>query len=350
MAIPEIRDGLSYDDVLIQPQRSTVNSRSEVDLSAELAPGLELSLPITGAAMDTVTETTLATALSAEGGLGVIHRFLPPAEQADMITRVRSEGQRAAGAVGIADGFHHRAEVLADAGSAAIVVDVAHGHMERCIDAVADLAGSFDLPLIAGNVATGEGALDLAAAGADCVKVGVGPGSHCTTRRVAGAGVPQLTAVMDAVTALDGDGAQATVIADGGIQTSGGLTKALIAGADAVMLGGLLSGTTEAPGEVVDRENGKFKLSRGMASQEANDERTDRDLEIGASEGVAGLTPYRGDLSEVIGELAAGVRSGLSYCGGRTLPEARDGAVFIKCPPGAKKREGAHSGVLVRGD
>ena len=350
MPVPEIRDGLSYDDVLIQPQRSAVNSRSEVDLSVELAPGLDLSVPITGAAMDTVTETALATALSEEGGLGVIHRFLPPAEQAEMITRVRSDGQQVAGAVGIADGYHDRATALADAGSAAIVVDVAHGHMERCLDVISDLAGSFDLPLIAGNVATAEGALDLAAAGADCVKVGVGPGSHCTTRRVAGAGVPQLTAVMDTVTALDEADAQVTVIADGGIRTSGGLTKALIAGADAVMLGGLLSGTTEAPGDIVDRESGKFKISRGMASQEANAERTDRDLEIGASEGVAGLTPYRGDLSEVVGELAAGVRSGLSYCGGRTISEAREGAVFIKCPPGAKEREGAHGGVLVRGN
>ncbi len=350
MSVPEIRDGLSYDDVLIQPQRSAVNSRSEVDLSVELASGLDLSVPITGAAMDTVTETALAMALSEEGGLGVIHRFLPPAEQAEMITRVRNGGQQAAGAVGIADGYHDRAVALADAGSAAIVVDVAHGHMERCLDVISGLAESFDLPLIAGNVATAEGALDLAAAGADCVKVGVGPGSHCTTRRVAGAGVPQLTAVMDTVTALDEADAQVTVIADGGIRTSGGLTKALIAGADAVMLGGLLSGTTEAPGDILDRESGKFKISRGMASQEANAERTDRDLEIGASEGVAGLTPYRGDLSEVIGELAAGVRSGLSYCGGRTISEAREGAVFIKCPPGAKEREGAHGGVLVRGN
>lgn len=350
MDTPKIRDGLSYDDVLIQPQRSSVTSRSEVDLSVELAPDLELSLPITGAAMDTVTETDLAIALAEEGGLGVVHRFLPPAEQADMVGRVSDQGLQAAGSVGIADGFHARAQALTDADAAAIVVDVAHGHMDRCLDVVSDLAGSFDRPLVAGNVATGQGAVDLARAGADCVKVGVGPGSHCTTRRVAGAGVPQLTAVLDAVEALADDDADATVIADGGIQSSGGIAKALVAGADAVMLGGLLSGTAEAPGVVVDRDEGKYKISRGMASREANEERTDRDLEIGASEGVAGLTPYRGELSDVVGELAAGVRSGFSYCGGRTISEARDGAVFVRVSPGAKEREGAHGGVLVRGN
>jgi len=348
MTPPDIRDGLSYDDVLLVPQRSPVDSRSEVDLSTRLAPGLELELPVTSAAMDTVTEAALATALSRLGGLGVVHRFLEPAEQAAEVREVRAEGERVAAALGINEDAHDRATALVDAGVDALVVDVAHGHMERCLDAVAALDGSFDRPIVAGNVATAGGTRDLASAGADCVKVGVGPGSHCTTREVAGAGVPQLTAVMDAAdaaTELD-----VTVIADGGVRTSGGIAKALVAGADAVMLGGLFSGTAEAPGETVERDGRTYKVSRGMASKEANDGRPDKDLEIGASEGVAGLTPYRGTLAEVVDELAAGVRSGISYCGASTVAEARERAEFVRCSDGAKSRSGAHAGVLTRGE
>jgi IMP dehydrogenase len=350
MTSAAIRDGLSYDDVLLVPQRSPVDSRDEIDLSTTLAPGLDLELPITSAAMDTVTEADLAVALSAAGGFGVLHRFVSAAEQAAMVRDVHARDERVGAAVGIDEAFLDRANALVEAGVDALVVDVAHGHMERCLDAVEALDDTHpETPLIAGNVATAAGARDLALAGADCVKVGVGPGSHCTTREKTGAGVPQLTAVMDAASAATEAGA--TVIADGGIRKSGGIVKALLAGADAVMLGGMFSGTTEAPGEVINRDGDRYKISRGMASKEADAERTDKEsLEITHAEGIAGLTPYRGDLESVVTELTSGLRSGVSYCGGHTITEARDNAEFVRVYEGAQSREGVHAGVIQRGE
>lgn len=350
MASADIREGLSYDDVMLVPKRSPVDSRSDVDLTTTLAPGLELSLPITSAAMDTVTESDLAIALSAAGGLGVLHRFLDIEDMTDMVEEVSEAGEQVGVALGIEEDYRSRADALVSAGADALVLDVAHGHMERAIDATAALADEFpDVPLVAGNVATAAGTRDLARAGADCVKVGVGPGSHCTTREKTGAGVPQITATMDAAEVADDRGV--SVIADGGIRTSGEIVKALMAGADAVMLGGLLSGTTEAPGKIVQRDGGQYKVSRGMASKEAGEERTDKEsLELTHAEGVAGLTPYRGDLTEVVGELEGGVRSGISYCGAHTIEEARANAEFVRVGDGAKSRAGVHAGILQRGE
>ncbi|MFB6096048.1 MAG: guanosine monophosphate reductase [Haloferacaceae archaeon] len=350
MASADIRDGLSYDDVMLVPKRSPVDSRSEVDLTTTLAPGLELSVPITSAAMDTVTETDLAIALSEQGGLGVLHRFLAVDEQARQVRDVTDVGERVGAAVGINEDHFERATALVEAGVDALVIDVAHGHMERCLAVVEELAETFpETALVAGNVATAAGTRDLARAGADCVKVGVGPGSHCTTREKTGAGVPQLTAVMDAAAVADDLGV--SLIADGGIRTSGEIVKALMAGADAVMLGGLLSGTTEAPGAVVERDGGTYKVSRGMASKEADAERTDKEsLELTHAEGVAGLTPHRGSVAEVVAELESGVRSGISYCGAATVSGARANAEFVRVSDGAKSREGVHAGVVERGD
>jgi IMP dehydrogenase len=350
MASADIREGLSFDDVMLVPKRSPVDSRSDVDLTTTLAPGLDLSLPVTSAAMDTVTETDLAASLSAAGGLGVLHRFLDAEELADMVREVRERGERVGVALGIEEDYLDRAGAFVSAGADALVLDVAHGHMDRAVEATATLADDFpDTPLVAGNVATAAGTRDLARAGADCVKVGVGPGSHCTTREKTGAGVPQITATMDAAEVADDLGV--SVIADGGVRTSGEIVKALMAGADAVMLGGLLSGTTEAPGEVVRRDGSQYKVSRGMASKEAGEERTDKDsLELTHAEGVAGLTPYRGDLAEVVEELEGGIRSGISYCGAHTVDGARANAEFIRVGDGAKSREGVHAGIVQRGE
>ncbi|WP_160134276.1 guanosine monophosphate reductase [Halococcus salsus] len=343
----EVRDGVSYDDVLVVPKRSAVDHRGDVDLGTHLAPGLALDSPILGAAMDTVTEAEAAIALSAVGGLGVVHRFLPVDDQAAEIERVIAAGERAGGAVGIDEDFVERADALVEAGAACVVVDVAHGHMERCLDAVAEIHEAFpDTVLVAGNVATAAGVADLAAAGADCVKVGVGPGSHCTTREVAGAGVPQLTAVDDCADAAAECGV--TTIADGGITKSADAVKALLAGADAVMVGGLLAGTAEAPGDVVERDGERYKRSRGMASAEAGAERTDKEGAVDAAEGVTGLTPYRGSVADVVGELEAGIRSGLSYCGGADLAAAREKSEFVRNSAGAQARAGSHGGVRER--
>ena len=338
----DVRTGLSYGDVLLVPKRSAVDSRDDVDLSTTFTPNVRLETPLVSAAMDTVTETTMARELGRAGGLGVIHRFLTPAEQARQVADVTAAFEHVGAAVGIDEDYIARAELLVDAGVDALVVDVAHGHLERALDAVEALTAAFpDTDLVAGNVATPAGVADLAAAGADCVKVGIGPGSHCTTRKVAGAGVPQLTAVDDCASVAADHGV--TICADGGIRNSGDAVKALLAGADTVMLGSLFAGTDEAPGRVVEVDGTRYKRSRGMATTAADEARDDKSNDIDADEGVEALTPYKGPVAGVVEEFCAGIRSGLSYCGGHTIADARENAEFVRVAPGAKEREGFHA-------
>jgi IMP dehydrogenase/GMP reductase len=333
--------GLSYDDVLLVPKRSPVDSRSEVDLSTELAEGVGLSIPVLSAAMDTVTETEMALAVAEAGGLGVVHRFLTVDEQAAMVREVAAGGHRVAGAVGIAEAYVDRAAALVDAGVDVLVVDVAHGHMDRALSATETLAERFpDTPLCAGNVATRAGVADLATAGADCVKVGVGPGSHCTTREVTGFGVPQFTAIQRCAAAATDEGV--TVIADGGIRSSGDAVKALLAGADAVMMGGYLAGCTESPGEVLEVDGDRYKRSRGMSTAAAAEDRDDKDVHVDADEGVEAVTPYSGPVADRLAEFTAGMRSGLSYAGARDLATARENAEFMEVTGSTTHRNGPH--------
>ncbi|WP_158853209.1 guanosine monophosphate reductase [Halorhabdus sp. CUG00001] len=338
----DLTTGRSYGDVLLVPQRSPVDSRDDVDLSTPLTPRIELERPLLSAPMDSVTERETAIAISRAGGFGTIHRFLAIDEQAAEIRAVVEAGERVGAAVGIAEGYLERTERALEAGADAIVLDVAHAHLERCLDAVETLVAEYDPDnLIVGNVATPQAVEDLHAIGADTVKVGVGPGSHCTTRKVAGAGVPQLTAVdrcADAAAALD-----MPVIADGGIRSSGDAVKALMAGADTVMMGSLFAGTDQSPGEVIDVDGEQYKRSRGMATTAAAEDRTDKETDgPDADEGVEGLTPYSGPLEDVADRFAAGIRSGLSYCGGHTISQARENAEFIAVEASAREREGAH--------
>jgi IMP dehydrogenase len=336
-----LRTGLSYGDVLLVPQRSPVDSRSDVDLSTNLTPNIELDTPLLSAPMDTVTESELAIALSRAGGFGTVHRFMTVEEQAEEVRAVKEAGELVGAAVGINEDYLDRTEAVVDAGVDCVVVDVAHGHLEKCLDAVRRIRQEFpDAELVVGNVATKAGVEDLYEVGADCVKVGIGPGSHCTTRKVAGAGVPQLTAVSDCAEVARDLGI--TTIADGGIRTSGDAVKALMAGADTVMMGSLFAGAEESPGTVIEREGIRYKRSRGMATTAAANARTDKDEKPRADEGVEGLTPYKGPVAEVVAEFCAGIQSGLSYCGGRTIPEARERAEFIRVAPSAQEREGAH--------
>ena len=333
--------GLSYDDVLLVPRRSPVDSRDDVDLSTELADGLSLELPITTAAMDSVTGVEMARAVSEQGGLGVIHRFLSVDEQARMVRDVVDAGEKTAAAVGIAENYLDRAGALVDAGTSMLVLDVAHGHMERTITATAELAEAFpDTPLCAGNVVTPEGVADLADAGADCVKVGVGPGSHCTTRVVTGFGVPQLTAIENCAPVARERGV--TTIADGGIRSSGDAVKALLAGADAVMMGGYFAGTDEAPGERIEIDGVAYKRSRGMSTAAAAEDREDKDVDIEADEGIEALTEYTGPVEPRLSEFAAGIRSGCSYAGAHDLETARENARFIEVRPSTNDRNGGH--------
>ncbi|WP_080509959.1 guanosine monophosphate reductase [Halorubrum saccharovorum] len=338
----DLRTGLSYGDVLLVPQRSPVDSRSDVDLSTRLTPNVELKTPLVSAAMDTVTEADLAVELSRAGGIGVLHRFLTVDEQAAQVEDVAAAGERVAAAVGINEDYVARSAALVAAtwtrSSSTWRTATSNGRSGRS----RTIAEEFpETDLVAGNVATPAGVEDLAAAGADCVKVGIGPGSHCTTRKVAGAGVPQLTAVDDCATAAED--LDVTICADGGIRTSGDAAKALMAGADTVMLGSLFAGTAEAPGAVVEVEGTRYKRSRGMATTAAAEDRDDKGTDVVADEGVEALTPYKGPVATVTEEFCQGIRSGLSYCGGHTIERARDRAEFVRVAPGAKEREGFHT-------
>lgn len=337
-----VRTGLSYGDVLLVPHRSPVDSRSDVDLSTDLTPGVSLETPLLSAPMDTVTGAETAIALSQLGGFGTVHRFMTVEEQAAEIARVTDAGERVGAAVGISEDYRHRAELVIEAGATVLMVDVAHGHLEKTLEAVDVLSSEFpDIDLVAGNVGTADAVEDLYANGADAVKVGIGPGSHCTTRRVAGSGVPQITAVSDASEVAHDLGI--TVIADGGIRSSGDAVKALMAGADTVMMGRLFAGTEESPGDVIVRDGERYKRSRGMATTAANADRTDKDGSAPvADEGVEALTPYSGPLEEVATEFLAGIKSGLSYVGGASIDAAREKAEFIRVAPSAQEREGAH--------
>ena len=459
----DIKEGLTFDDVLLVPKRSPIVSRSQTDLRTRLSRNITLNVPIVSANMDTVTESGMAIALAREGGIGIIHRFMTIEDHVDEILRVKrsesviieqpytvkpditvaeakkamaeygvsgllvEDGGKLAGiitrrditfeksnkrkvselmtkevitakagttieqakeilhkqrieklpvvddkkrivglitskdilkmdeyphaskdkkgrllvgaAVGVKGDYLERTEALLEAGADILVVDIAHGHSDNAINTVHMIKKAFpDCELVAGNVATGEGARDLIKAGVDAVKVGVGSGSICITRVVTGSGVPQLTAVVDSVKVAKDYGIP--VISDGGIRTSGDMTKALAAGASSVMVGSLFGGTDESPGKTLVKNGKKFKMYRGMASFYASLGRKYReegpqvvdsdDLNDYVPEGVEAMVPYKGSVVEIVRQLAGGLRSGLSYCGAKTIPEMQKNAEFIK--------------------
>lgn len=341
----DIPEGLSYDDVLLKPQHSPVDSRDNVELNTFLSDDVELENPLLSAPMDTVTETEMAVALGESGGLGTIHRYMKIEKQSEQVVEAKRQDVLVGAAIGINEDYIERAERTAEAGADVLMVDVAHGHLNRTVQTVSELSDSFDdVVLVAGNVATPEGVRDLAQAGVDVVKVGVGPGSHCTTREVAGVGVPQFTAVRTCAEEAKKYGVR--VIADGGIRGSGDAVKALMAGADTVMMGSFFMGTDETPGEIIyssEREE-KVKQTWGMASGAANENRTDKEQDPNVEEGVARETEYKGPVKPLIEEFNAGIRSGLSYCGGFTISQARDNAEFVQVTGATQARNGEHGG------
>ncbi|MDO8609752.1 MAG: IMP dehydrogenase [bacterium] len=329
------KTGLTFDDVLLIPRKTNIASRSHVDLSSQLTPKIKLSLPIISANMDTVTESPMAIALGELGGIGIIHRFLTIEQEVEEIKKVKKAGHKVGGAVGINNDHLERAEALIKAGVDVIVIDVAHGHSEFLLHALKDLIKKFPkMEFIAGNIATGEGTLDLIKNGVAAVKVGIGPGALCTTRIVTGAGVPQLTAIDDCAQIAHEH--KIPIIADGGIRTSGDIAKALAAGASSVMIGTMFAGCDESPALLIEREGKKFKLTRGMASLVANKDREKKtgkvlkDLKTYAAEGVEAIVPYRGTVKDMIIKLFSGVKSGLSYCGSKNISELWENAEFIQ--------------------
>jgi len=465
------KEGLTFDDVLLLPQRSDILPR-EVNVQVRLAKNLKLNIPIISAGMDTVTEAPMAIAMAREGGLGVIHKNLSIEEQREEVDRVkRSEsgvitnpfsltkdhkvydaeslmakyrisgvpivdtenrlvgiitnrdlrfvkdysvkiesvmtkdnlitapvgttleeakeilqkhkieklplvdqnyhlkglitikdiekaiqfpnaakdhlGRLVVGAaVGVGRDTFERIEALVKANVDAIVVDTAHGHSERVIDIIKQIRAKYqDLTIIAGNVATAQGTKDLIEAGASVVKVGIGPGSICTTRVVAGIGVPQITAIYDAATIAREYGIP--IIADGGIKYSGDITKALAAGATAVMLGSLLAGTTESPGESEIFQGRRFKVYRGMGSIGAmNAGSKDRYFQEEAlklvPEGIEGRVPYKGPVADTLFQLVGGLRSGMGYCGTKTIEELQNNTQFIRITAAGLKESHPH--------
>ena len=464
--VNEIPLSLSYDDVLLVPQRTSIRSRKQVDVGARLSRHIRLQIPVVSANMDTVTESSMAIAMARAGGIGIIHRFLPIDKQADEVRRVKraenfvieepyacspqatlaeaiarmheyevgtlmvvdagnklvgmlgardvqfvrdrsrpvesvmrpldrlvvgkpdidtaqaagifaeqridklplvdaggrlvglitardlmriNENPRAAkdargrllvgAAIGVMGDYMERTAALIEQDVDALVIDIAHGHSDQVIEVAAEVRARWpDVELIAGNVATAEGTRDLIAAGVDAVKVGVGPGSACTTRVVAGAGVGQFTAVCECAEAAAAH--DVPIIADGGIKAPGDLAKAIAAGAATVMVGGMLAGTDESPGRPITRHGRRYKRYRGMASLAATVDRRKRErLDTGdddewisdvVPEGVEALVSYRGSVTEVLTQLVGGLRSGMSYSGAGSIPELWERARFTR--------------------
>ena len=463
------KKGITFDDVLLIPAESSITP-DQVDLSTKLTQNIKLNVPLISAAMDTVTESSMAIAIAREGGIGVIHKSMPIEMQADQVDRVkRSEngvinrpfflapentladadalmakyrisgvpickngrlvgiltnrdlkfeedfsrtcgevmtsenlitapvntslaeakkilgahkieklplvdehfalkglitikdiekavkypntardGQGrllCAAAIGVTGDVLERAGALVTAGADVLVLDSAHGHSRNIIECLRKVKAHYNIPIIAGNIATAEGAKALIEAGADCVKVGIGPGSICTTRVVAGIGVPQITAIYDAACEAQKHGVP--VIADGGIKYSGDIVKALAAGGDVVMLGSLLAGCEESPGETEIFQGRQFKVYRGMGSMAAmNKGSGDRYFQSGTRkfvpEGVEGRVPYKGPVSDTVYQLTGGLRSGMGYCGTPTIPELQQRGRFITITGAGLKESHPH--------
>ena len=323
--------GLTYDDVLLLPDASDVVP-SEVNTRTQLTRDIYLDIPLISSAMDTVTESAMAIAMARAGGIGIIHRNLAIDEQVTHVKLVKGAGLRVGAAVGVGDDGFERADALIEVGVDVVVVDTAHGHHRGVLEAIAKIKKNFPKQeVIGGNVATRAGAQALINAGADAVKVGVGPGSICTTRVVAGVGVPQITAIMEAAKACKK--ADIPLIADGGLQYSGDIAKAIVSGADTVMLGSLLAGCDESPGELVELDGRKFKTYRGMGSLGAMQTRgakksfsKDRYMQDDVlaedklvPEGIEGKVAYRGPVADVVHQLVGGLRSGMGYAGAEDI-------------------------------
>ena len=320
-------EALTYDDVLLLPQYSDIRSRSEVDISTDLGNGLELSLPILASPMDTISGMGMAVGMSNAGGSAIIHRYNTMAKQAEIVTLAKANGAEQVGfAVGVGDDLLHRADACLSAGGDFICVDVAHGHHIMMKEALTLLRREFppDIHIMAGNVATIAGVNDLADWGANSVRCNIGGGSICSTRVQTGHGAPGLHTISDCART----DRNVAIIADGGIRSSGDIVKAFAAGADAVILGSLLAGTRETPGEVFTNAQGqKYKTYRGMASKEAQVEWRG---EYSSFEGISTTVPYRGKVSNILADLDQGIRSGLSYSGARSLRELRARATWVR--------------------
>jgi len=336
-----IKEALTYNDVLLTPQYSDIESRSEVSIASILrgnGPTTKLGIPIIASPMDTISEEEMGVAMWQEGGLAVVHRYNTIVEQASILDGIIvNAGCNAAAAIGTSGDYLERAHALVEAGTRILCVDVAHGHHTLMKQALATLRQVFGdvVHIMAGNIATLEGYNDLVDWGADSVRCNIGGGSICSTRIQTGHGVPGFHTIIDCARS----DRHAPIIADGGIRNSGDIVKALAAGADFVMLGSLLSGTDETPGDTINTREGAFKSYRGMASKDAQVEWRGKTASL---EGIATTVPCKGPVEDVLWELQRGVRSGLSYSGARTISELQAKARFIRQTSSGQAESATH--------
>ena len=352
-----IKEALTFDDVTLAPKYSEILP-SEVNTSTQLTNHLKLKIPLLSSAMDTVTESKMAIAIAKSGGIGVIHRNLDIKNQILEIKKVKKQKLLVGAAVGAGPNEFKRAEAIVKEGVDLIVVDTAHGHTKKVGEIIKFIKKlkNKKIALCAGNIATPEAAKFLIKLGVDIIKVGIGPGSICTTRLVAGIGVPQLSAILSVRNGLRNKNVK--IISDGGIKYSGDLAKAFAAGADAVMIGSLFAGTDEAPGKLIKKNGKLFKSFRGMGSVGAmNKGSADRyfqteqkDTSKYVPEGVEGFAKYKGDVESIIYKLIGGLRSSMGYLGSKNLTKLRIKPNFVKITKAGFYESMVHNVDMVKND
>ena len=326
--------GLTFNDVLLVPQYSEISSRREPVLRTDFTRNYQIDIPVVTANMDTVTESEMVFAMSGLGGAGILHRFMSCEAQTDMVGKIKDYFKLknislpVVASIGVKEDGKKRASLLVEAGTDILTIDIAHGDSIMMLETMKYVKKNYPgVDVIAGNVATADGVKRMIDNGADAVKVGIGPGSMCTTRIITGHGVPQMTAVSMCATEARKQGIP--VIADGGIKTSGDIIKALAAGANCVMLGAMVSGTLETPGRV---KHGK-KCYRGMASKEAQVSWRGELPKGMAAEGESNMISCKGSVVDVIGEVIGGIRSGMTYMGVDRIEDMYEKALFMEMTP-----------------
>ena len=331
-----IKESLTFDDVTLVPQYSSILPHETIT-KTELSKNLKLNIPLLSSAMDTVTESKMAIAIAKSGGLGIIHKNLNPKKQALEVKKVKKNNMIVGAAVGTNEKDIDRVYKLLESKVDLIVVDTAHGHTKKVLTIIKKIKKiSKNSIVCAGNIATGKAAKFLADSGVDIVKVGIGPGSICTTRLVTGIGVPQLSAILDVKKALKNY--KTKIISDGGIKFSGDISKAIAAGADAVMIGSLFAGTTESPGKIFKYKGKLYKNFRGMGSAGAMSagsadryfQKKNKNISKYVAEGVEGIVQFKGPLNKIIYQLVGGLKSSMGYMGSKTIKDLQKKSEFVK--------------------
>ena len=352
-----IKEALTFDDVTLAPNYSEILP-SEADTTVSLTNNLKLKIPLLSSAMDTVTESKMAIAIAKAGGIGVIHRNLDIKTQVSEIRKVKKYSLKVGAAVGASEKEFIRAKEIINEGVDLIVVDTAHGHTKKVGEIIKYIKKSKTnkIALCAGNIATPEAAKFLIKLGVDIIKVGIGPGSICTTRLVAGIGVPQLSAILAVRNGIKNK--KVKIISDGGIKYSGDLAKAFAAGADAVMIGSLFAGTNETPGKLIKKNGKLFKSFRGMGSLGAMNkgsadryfQKKQKDMSKYVPEGVEGFVKYKGDVGSIIYKLVGGLKSSMGYLGSKNIIGLRNKPHFVKITKAGFYESMVHNVDVIKSD